>query len=271
MKKMSKIIKVFRGIISIIIILSFVFNMNYTYANNLDLSSQINNAKIVAEYPNDSNVDIMDTVIFGNYSRNDIASQPIEWIVLEKDSVNSKALLLSKYILDFKPFEDRYSLDEYNNISDLSWENSSIRIFLNNVFYNKAFDNIEKAKILSTYVVNAPNEKYGTSSGSDTFDNVFLLSIDEVKKCFAIENTDVPIKKAISGYMEYAVSGKEEDLNRSHDHNGMEKKYKSETYWLRSAGKWQKIADINYNGIFGISGIEAFKEHGIRPAIWVNY
>ena len=53
----------------------------------------------------------------------------LEWIVLDKNE--DKALLLSKNVIDCKCFEDTKTETTYNN--------SSIRKWLNEEFYNEAF------------------------------------------------------------------------------------------------------------------------------------
>ena len=57
--------------------------------SNTNLKSQIQNCTTIAEYPEKTSVDQMDTITFGSDSNSD----PIEWIVLEKEE--DKALLLS--------------------------------------------------------------------------------------------------------------------------------------------------------------------------------
>lgn len=61
-----------------------------------------------------------DLITFGKYINN----QQIEWIVL--DIVNNTTLLISKYILDIMPYDKSYS----------EWGNSSLRTWLNQVFFD---------------------------------------------------------------------------------------------------------------------------------------
>ena len=115
----------------------------------------------------------MDTVIFGSYPQSDVSGntkEPIEWIVLDRQG--NKTLLLSKYILDCKCYNDVEK--------DITWENCTLRYWLNNTFYNTVFSSSEKSYIDNTFVINNDNASYNTSGGNNTYDNVFLLSIDEV-------------------------------------------------------------------------------------------
>ena len=66
----------------------------------------------------------------------EIEKDKIEWIVLEKDEENHRVLLLSKYLLD------SYCYNE--SAENVSWENCDIRKWLNEDFYNAAFDEKEK-------------------------------------------------------------------------------------------------------------------------------
>ena len=96
--------------------------------------------------------------------------EPIKWKVLSAD--DSGMLLISDRALDCA----QYSADG----SDCTWQDSSIRKFLNEEFYNTAFSDEEKQLILDTEVENAANSAYGTYCGENTTDRVFLLSYAEV-------------------------------------------------------------------------------------------
>ena len=155
-------------------VLILIFTNNIALAQNYDLS-EIFKAKLVIEYPADTTVDEMDTVTFGSYPQSDATGatkDPIEWIVLNRDG--NRALLLSKYKLDRR---------KYNDIKeDTTWERSTIRSWLNNTFYSSAFTDNEKLKVINVNIINNDNVRFGTNGGEDTYDKVFLLSIDEVNR-----------------------------------------------------------------------------------------
>ena len=112
------------------------------------------------------NAKVGDYVKFGNYPQTEEGDiQPIEWQVLSREG--NKVLVISLHGLDAKRFDE-----DSNN-----WANSEIRKWLNGEFYNKAFTDQEKKSIKSS---NLPD--VGTS------DNVFLLSVKELKKYFANNN-----------------------------------------------------------------------------------
>lgn len=87
----------------------------------------------------DKNVKVGDYVTFGSYEQDNDTSngkEPVEWLVLDVQS--DKALLLSKYVLDEKAYNDE---EIY-----VTWEGCSLRNWLNNDFTNSAFTKMNKRK-----------------------------------------------------------------------------------------------------------------------------
>ena len=115
-------------------------------------------------------------ITFGHYEQDSDLSngpEPIEWLLLEKD--DEKVLLVSRKVLDY----GRYN----NSLEDVTWENCSIRQWLNTDFLDTAFSNAERAKII-TATVTADESRYSTTQGNNTEDKVFLLSYAEAKRYF---------------------------------------------------------------------------------------
>ena len=75
-------------------------------------------------------IEIGEHVMYGSYQ-----GEPVEWRVLDKK--DGEILLLSEYGLDILPFDDSGS-------GSIIWENSSIRNWLNNEFYNSTFSKEEQ-------------------------------------------------------------------------------------------------------------------------------
>ena len=191
---------------------------NVKVVANTNLKAQIQNL-----------VTLADTVTFGTTTG---SKEPIEWYVLEDDG--SKALLLSKYLLERKAYNDEYV--------DITWENCTCRKWLNSEYINLIFSKNEQKYILTTDVVNNNNASYGTNGGNNTKDKLFLLSIDEFKK--------------------YYPNGSEAQYK-----NG------SSAWWvLRSPGGIQSdAAEVNLDGNLYEYGYSVDDEVGIRPALWVKY
>lgn len=227
-----------------------------------DFIKQVNNKKIVYDYDSKSTVNDFDTVKFGYYYKNDMPDlEPIEWIILDK--YKGKALLLSKYIIDHKIFDD-----ENNNDRDKSsWDENNIRKWLNDVFYNTAFNEDEK-KIIAETELNTKNE-YKTFEyiNIKTNDNVFLLDLEEVKKYFNYSVLDNGNNKLIASGTKYADYSGGYELSIKNK-NGEDDKDGNSPYWLRSyLNSYVQYVDV--------TGFVAHRPPtmpfiGIRPAIWVN-
>ena len=151
------------AVLGIVILAIIIYNVPKPKGKVYEFSD-IRKVKPVTKYWKNSVVDNFDTVIFGSYPQSDAsgnAKEPIEWIVLERD--DNKALLLSKYILDCKCYE--------NSVYTKTWETCTLRAWLNNQFYGNAFSSDEKNKIVTTNVISG--DKYGTNGGDNTNDKIF--------------------------------------------------------------------------------------------------
>ena len=196
----------------------------------------------------DNNPDykIGETIEFGNYPQEeDGTEKPIEWIVMKKEG--NQVLLLSKYVLDAKPYNEE--------VEEVTWETSDIRKWLNNEFYTTAFNKAEKAKIQTSLIKNEDNSEYGTSGGNDTEDKVFLLSEKEAETLFS--NDKKRIAKATEYAEESGVYGNEE---------------KAAWWWLRSPGDDRYCAAVvNSDGwVYGDGSRVNGSDDGVRPALHLN-
>ena len=99
---------------------------------------------------------------------------PIEWIILEKYDDNT-ALVISKYGLDAKPFHTEYA--------EVSWENCSLRQWLNNTFYNIAFSAREQSVIVDSGLFRKkPEDGDADSQEAGGGDKLFILSDTEADR-----------------------------------------------------------------------------------------
>lgn len=244
------------------ILLAVVCCCNVVMAGAID--DQLNSCYAITSYASGTTVNELQTVKFGRYPQKDITGnsvEDIEWIVLEKK--NGEALLLSKYQLDCQP---------YHNTKDVvDYKDSFIRLFLNNAFYNFAFNDIEKGMIVDS--ANENKNREGKSS-EVTVDKVFLLSTDECVKYFEMYGDYTGFtyknKKSASQGTKYA---KNKDL--SIDEDGDWFKGNSD-WWLRTdLSKNKKYAIGTTIGVMGEvedkNGDTNMAVHGIRPAIRVKF
>jgi len=192
-------------------------------------------------------VKIGEKMTFGAYEQDNNTTngkEAIEWLVIEK--TKSHALLISKYCLDCRPYHDT---DE-----DITWENCSLRAWLNNSFLNTAFSDEEQNKIAVTKLNNPDNPEYGTAGGNSTSDKVFLLSVDEAKQYLANASSRLAIT---TNYAKEQGAGVIDNGNCP--------------WWLRSPGTDQGNASTVYDdGNVYYDSAVSDPTIGVRPAIWVN-
>ena len=173
-------------------------------------------------------------ITFGSYPfYEDGRKKPIDWIILDIDADNN-ALVISDYVLDNVKYNEKYE--------KITWENSTIRKWLNNDFLNKAFSPEQRSKIISSRIVNKDNAKYNTRGGNATTDKLFLLSIEEAEKYFKDDESRIAYptpyaksKKSVNGNLYVSSS------YVSTDRGG------SCWWWLRSPGDDQDGAADVYN------------------------
>ncbi|MBS6463230.1 MAG: tetratricopeptide repeat protein, partial [Ruminococcus sp.] len=197
------------------------------------------------------NLKIGDTFTFGKYEQDNNTSngkEEIEWVVLDKDGLS--ILLISKFGLDCKQYE--------MSGGNTTWENCTLRKWLNSNFLNEAFSADETAIIQSSYVIADKNPKYDTDPGNDTLDKLFILSIkeamqyidnDEMWKCVATKYTS---KKRVAEKVVTVGSPA------------------TCWWWLRSPGFDQSFAAyVDYYG--AVSDIPVYAgSAAVRPAMWIN-
>ena len=175
-----------------------------------------------------SDAEIGDIITFGSFN------EPTEWIVMDRDG--DKLFILSKYALTSMAYNDESEA--------VTWENSTIRLWLNTTYINQCFSVDERSVILTTNVVNNDNEESGVDAGNDTVDRVFLPSIDEMKKYF---------------------SSNAERMTTFTDGT-------TAWCWLRSPGKAENyVADNCNDGNVHMTGGEVNRtDGGLRPAMWIK-
>jgi len=252
-----------------------------------------------------SSAKVGDIIKFGTYEQDGNKSngkEAIEWQVLDKK--DGKLFVVSKYALDYQPFNKVYDT--------IPWEKCSLRSWLNNTFINTAFTSAEKNKIQTTKVVNEDNPYWGSDGGKDTQDKVFLLSISEAAKYFGLKSnpeseslypyygdacTTKPTKWAAGQitqdeYYKYFKQFYYSDLVdaykgwygddyesameyeiKYHHLTGNRKKYDGNcSYLLRSPGDFEKgdCAFVDFSGNVDISGWGMANGLFIRPAMWIT-
>ena len=244
-KKIKKKNDYFPIIIGILILLGIAG----AFAYNKSVSKKGTTAKVESSsQKKDKNPEykVGETIEFGNYPQDkDGTEKPIEWIVMKNEG--NQVLLLSKYVLDAKPYNEEWE--------GVTWQTSDIRQWLNNEFYTTAFNKSEKAKIQTSLIKNEDNSEYGTSEGNDTEDKVFLLSEKEAETLFSDE------EERIAKATEYA------------EKSGVYvNKEKAAWWWLRSPGDYGfSAAGVDDDGwVYRIGYNVDYSSDGVRPALHLN-
>lgn len=200
------------------------------------------------ETENASNYEIGDIVTYGNYEQDGFYSngeETIEWIVIARDRDNH-ALLLSRYCLDALPYNE--------DGGDVTWEDSSIRAWLNGEFLESAFGG-DPNGFICTAECKTMDGRSGTDGGENTTDRIFLLAVDEVTQYFPKESSRrAPVT-------EYA---KEQGAEYDKNGNGW--------WWLRTPGKTQDMAaGVHTAGGVNYDGRDVDRtDLCIRPALWLD-
>ena len=201
-----------------------------------------------------------DIVTFGRYEQdNKGGAEPIEWLVLDYDAANDRALLLSRYGLDVK----RYN----NNLANDTWEKCHLRTWLNNDFMTKAFSFAEKKAILTTEVDNSRKQGYwGTNGGNNTQDRVFLLSYAEANKYLDVTYDNSSNTKSRVAPTAYAVK---QGAFTNSDYKTADGEAAG-WWWLRSPGyARERVSCVNSSGSLSYEHVIT-DSAVVRPALWVN-
>ncbi len=194
-----------------------------------------------------SSLEVGDIITFGSYEQDNDSSngkEDIEWQVLAREG--SRVFLISKYALDCQPYNTDWT--------DVTWENSTLRTWLNGTFLDNAFTSSEQAVIAQTTVTADKNPKFNTNPGNATTDKVFLLSIEEAKKYFPSHSARWCEATAFA------------------DAKGALIVYDNSWWWLRSPGCRQDYAagvstdgSVSHNGDYVHLNYNA-----VRPALWID-
>lgn len=215
--------------------------------------------------------------------------EPIKWRILSEE--DGTAFVFCESILDSQYYQDSYLSTEdikiyYNNapgvpdkVYAVNYEYSVIRAWLNEVFYETAFSDLQQALILTTTLDNSarsanPND-YATvwNNGKnpfasiDTQDKVFLLSEQEVTNSVYgfnsdYSNCDPAREKQPTDYAQIqgAFTVDEEDYNG----NGL--------WWLRSSYCFNSlyVHIVHSSGYTYDYGYIAGTFYGIVPALQIR-
>jgi hypothetical protein len=200
-------------------------------------------------------------ITFGSYPQaaDGADKTPIKWLVLQ--NTGEDLFILSQYLVDCKRYHREYV--------DITWRDCDLRKWLNDEFYNAAFDAAEQELVKTTRCT-------GNGEASpDTEDKVFLLSAAEINSLTGLLGKDfrralgtefAKIKKA-DGCRLY-VYDKGVDANYVTE-NG--EKYGCSWWWLRTQpGEPSRAAFVGTCASVRSYGRVSLPYYGVRPALKLN-
>ena len=202
------------------------------------------------------------------YSTNTIywfSYDPIEWNILTESS--GKALILANLILDSQEYYPSTSTSSFSHNGGEGYANnyelSAIRKFLNDNFYNTAFNVSQESIIKETTVDNSASTTNSSSSScacNNTRDKLFLLSYSDVTSSIYGLNSKSAGKAQGSDYAKcqglyvYSSTG-------------------NSNWWLRSPygnDYFSGAYFVTYDGHIGSINVVYCAEYGVRPVCWIN-
>lgn len=167
------------------------------------------------EIDNIKNSEIGTSVLFGEY----------KWLMVEKKA--DKVLLVKSEPINGYPYHETNE--------NITWEESTLRDYLNSDFLDETFCQQMKDKILETEIVVPDNEQYRTKGGRKTTDKLFLLNDKQAQE----------YKKILDNY--------------------------SRDWWLINPGNSQNTAQyVSYGEVMDYGYEVSNKNIYIRPAMWVS-
>ena len=193
-----------------------------------------------------------DTVSFGVYEQDgnaDNGPEPIQWIVLDK--IDGQLLLLSADVLEAR---------QYHHVpfEEVTWENSDLRAWMNDDFYEGAFTPVQRGLIETVRNENADQSITGASGGVATDDRVFALSETESLIYFNTPAARSDVGAALAS--QHAAAG---PLSVSEDGTA--------DWWLRSPGTYGFATQfVDVSGTPSLSGANVDLQYGARPALWIK-
>ena len=189
--------------------------------------------------------------LFGSYEQdNNLENgvEPIEWRVLQIEG--DEALIISKYALDARPYNDTVT---YSN-----WSKCTLRTWLNSEFLAAAFSAEEQAQLITKELKNWEDVK--------TTDTVFLLDNDQAKRLFSSHDDRQALPTAYA-----AAKGAYRSVKYGLENGG------NSQWWLRTIS-WVTRRRASY--VAGSGGVMTCggetdgrvenERWGVRPAVYVK-
>lgn len=199
-----------------------------------------------------------DEISFGIYEQDnntENGKEEILWEYVARDG--NKVLLLSKNALDLAVYNEERE--------ETTWEACTLRKWLNDDFYNEAFNNIEKTCIISTNLTSAVrsmNDGEKKVDEVETQDNVFVLGYEDI---WTYVNA---LSRQTMSVTAYAIDKVQKEFPKQ----TVEELKRDARVWMRDSYTGEPGA-LGWNGrvdgSFSWNYVDV-KAFTVRPTIWVE-
>ncbi len=182
--------------------------------------------------------------------------EPIKWLIVEES--DGKATLVADMILDAQQYDYEANKETFGNNN---YAESTIRAWLNESFYNTAFNELQQAIIQTVEVDNSAESTFDDSNPhacENTFDKIFLMSYVEAATWF----TRNPAREKQGS--DYAKS-QGLYVNTSSSYSG------NSIYWLRSPSNGSSNLTRVVSDDGSIDDYNVFRtSSGVLPALVIS-
>lgn len=206
--------------------------------------------------------DCISTKYFGDVDYRYFEWEPIKWRVLKID--NGTLFVMADSVLDCKRYNDSFGT--------ITWENCTIRSWLNGSFFEGAFSSGEQKAIMQWHVETEDNSYYtnGGKGGGDTEDYVYLLSIEDMTNDRYGFCSDVSAN-SISRRLQPSDYAHARGVWRT-DSGGVAQRDDDGPWWLRSpGGAGTYAANVAYDGFVNRNGQYAsYSNCGVLPVLHID-
>ena len=199
------------------------------------------------------------SILLGRYetdNRRWNGKESLRWTVLAVEE--DRVLLVSRDVLDCRPYHTKKQAT--------TWEQCSLRKWLNTSFFNDAFSREEQKWILETRIEADKNPETETPAGKETTDKVFLLSTEDLERYWEDSQGHHFPFRWLAHATDYAAARGLPVVKSVTDDPEP-----SGGWWLRTPGGSEDLASfVDPYANINSTGYLVSDAFGVRPAVWVS-
>ncbi len=196
--------------------------------------------------------------------------QPIKWKVLNNNE-DVSLFVMAERAIDCAKYWD----NDLPSVSTITWENSTIRSWLNDSFYQTAFSKEEQNAILKWNVINEDYPDCDAEGGNDTTDNVYLLSLREMTNAlYGFCGNDSSSRSRQVQPSAYAYARGLSRINDPSFYENYDTCSGCCTWWLRTsgfrAGGYPGAVSVDEQGRLWETDNYSYETLGVAPVLHIN-